>query len=149
MPRFGFVHRYFFSFYICYDVCKYMFQFSDLERRHENCIWETILSKVHLEGLQYMRLLTEDDMKSGLSLFVHNDFISVQFFSKQIIFCNANHFFRLSGPPPEVKIEPDPCYELLPHMPRSCLQSATKLAEGQKTRFLFRVCNFFIDCWVC
>uniref|UniRef100_A0A0N5AWT2 CID domain-containing protein n=1 Tax=Syphacia muris TaxID=451379 RepID=A0A0N5AWT2_9BILA len=27
-------------------------------------------------------------------------------------------YFRLGGPPPDVKIEPDPCYELLPHMPR-------------------------------
>ncbi|MFH4978327.1 hypothetical protein AB6A40_005036 [Gnathostoma spinigerum] len=37
------------------------------------------------------------------------------------IFATINgvrHEIRLSGPPPEVKIEPDPCYELLRHMPR-------------------------------
>uniref|UniRef100_A0A914XLI4 CID domain-containing protein n=1 Tax=Plectus sambesii TaxID=2011161 RepID=A0A914XLI4_9BILA len=36
------------------------------------------------------------------------------------IFATINgvrHEIRLGGPPPEVKIEPDPCYELLRHMP--------------------------------
>uniref|UniRef100_A0A915B7G7 CID domain-containing protein n=4 Tax=Parascaris TaxID=6254 RepID=A0A915B7G7_PARUN len=43
------------------------------------------------------------------------------------IFATINgvrHEIRLGGPPPEVKIEPDPCYELLRHMPRQGLNSA-------------------------
>ncbi|VDK17429.1 unnamed protein product [Anisakis simplex] len=44
------------------------------------------------------------------------------------IFATINgvrHEIRLSGPPPEVKIEPDPCYELLRHMPRQGLNPAS------------------------
>uniref|UniRef100_A0A183UVF6 CID domain-containing protein n=1 Tax=Toxocara canis TaxID=6265 RepID=A0A183UVF6_TOXCA len=42
------------------------------------------------------------------------------------IFATINgvrHEIRLGGPPPEVKIEPDPCYELLRHMPRQGLNA--------------------------
>lgn len=52
------------------------------------------------------------------------------------IFATINgvrHEIRLGGPPPEVKIEPDPCYELLRHMPRGGLSSSSKPAAQNAT----------------
>ncbi|VDM97555.1 unnamed protein product [Thelazia callipaeda] len=46
------------------------------------------------------------------------------------IFATINgvrHEIRLGGPPPEVKIEPDPCYELLRYMPRSGTDGSNKI----------------------
>ncbi|EFO22115.1 hypothetical protein LOAG_06367 [Loa loa] len=45
------------------------------------------------------------------------------------IFATINgirHEIRLGGPPPEVKIEPDPCYELLRYMPRTGIDTSNK-----------------------
>uniref|UniRef100_A0A915PXY4 CID domain-containing protein n=1 Tax=Setaria digitata TaxID=48799 RepID=A0A915PXY4_9BILA len=45
------------------------------------------------------------------------------------IFATINgvrHEIRLGGPPPEVKIEPDPCYELLRYMPRTGVDGSNR-----------------------
>uniref|UniRef100_A0AAF5PPU5 CID domain-containing protein n=1 Tax=Wuchereria bancrofti TaxID=6293 RepID=A0AAF5PPU5_WUCBA len=52
------------------------------------------------------------------------------------IFATINgvrHEIRLGGPPPEVKIEPDPCYELLRYMPRTGVETSNKTAASSGT----------------
>lgn len=52
------------------------------------------------------------------------------------IFATINgvrHEIRLGGPPPDVKIEPDPCYELLPHMPRKTSKPVNQPTEKKPT----------------
>ncbi|VDM12021.1 unnamed protein product [Wuchereria bancrofti] len=42
-------------------------------------------------------------------------------------------YCRLGGPPPEVKIEPDPCYELLRYMHRTGVETSNKTAASSGT----------------